>query len=298
MSRVAEQLAAAHAAWDAGDHAAAEQRFLAALAQAPDHAVAHYDLGLFYKYEARWAESLKHNLRATELAPEDEGAWWNAGIAATALHDWATAARAWHFFGVEMPLDVLPPDLRLGLVPIRISSDEHAEVLWAERLDPARARIVNVPFAESHAHFGDIVLHDGAANGYRERNGRQVPVFDALACWEEGGFSTFVVECEAASAEPLQQLGALASERGMKAEDWTQNVRMLCKACSEGTPHEHHDQELDAGWQTEREVAVAARDAAQLNALLDAWQAGHPAVTVRDIYEAVAADDAEAEQTP
>ncbi|MBE9609872.1 tetratricopeptide repeat protein [Chitinilyticum piscinae] len=293
----AELIAAAHEAWNAGQYAETERCFLAALALAPDVTTTHFDLGLFYKYEARWADSLRHSLRAAELDAGNEGAWWNAGIAATALQDWSTAARAWQAFGIAMPLDTLPPDLQLGLVPIRITIGERAEVVWAQRLDPARARIINIPFPESHAHFADIVLHDGAPNGYRELDGQQVPVFDALAVWEESGLRTFVLDCLADSPAPLQMLGQLAHERGRRAQDWTQSVRYLCKACDEGTPHEHHDQNLDPGWQQEREVAVAARDAAELNQLLDAWQAACPAVVVRDIYEAVAEDAAEGEQT-
>ena len=33
--------------------------------------------------------------RAARLDPEDEAAWWNTGIAATAPGDWAAARRAW-----------------------------------------------------------------------------------------------------------------------------------------------------------------------------------------------------------
>ena len=70
---------------DAGDTSGAEAAYRAALALAPQWSVPHYNLGLIAKYDGRWRESFDFNRRAAELAPDDQGAWWNTGIAATAL---------------------------------------------------------------------------------------------------------------------------------------------------------------------------------------------------------------------
>jgi hypothetical protein len=52
-------------------------------------------------------------------------------------------------------------------------------------------------------------------------------------------------------------------------------VRILCKACSEGVPHEHHDKDggADEGWASSRVLGVAAEDAAALQAALARWEA-------------------------
>ncbi|MBM5573854.1 hypothetical protein [Deefgea sp. CFH1-16] len=95
---------AAHAAWEEHDEALAEQHFLAALAIDEQDAVTNYDLALLYKYQSRWAESLRYNRRAAELNPEDAAAWWNMGIAATAIADWETGWQSmgifWHYAAI------------------------------------------------------------------------------------------------------------------------------------------------------------------------------------------------------
>jgi tetratricopeptide (TPR) repeat protein len=58
---------------DALDRAAAA--FERAIHYTPDWSVPWYNLGLVYKRQRRWPESLYRNLRAAELDPTDEAAW-------------------------------------------------------------------------------------------------------------------------------------------------------------------------------------------------------------------------------
>jgi hypothetical protein len=54
--------------------------------------------------------------------------------------------------------------------------------------------------------------------------------------------------------------------------DWTSSLHVLCKACSEGTPHDHdepHHPRPEV--QGPRRVAVAARNEAEVRALLADW---------------------------
>ncbi len=296
-----ELKAAAHAAWDDHDEALAEQHFLAALAIDEQEAVTNYDLALLYKYQSRWAESLRYNRRAAELNPEDEAAWWNLGIAATAISDWETASKAWAFFGITMPLDAAStaaPDLKLGLIPVRITQDDQVEVLWANRLDSARAQIVSVPMPDCGVRYHDIVLIDGAPRGTRELNGNPVPVFDWLEFWQRSKYSTYVIEAIVPTELATNTFGKMVADSGLALEDWASNVRTLCKACSEGTPHEHHDHVVEdvKEWQSEREYGVAALNDQALADVLDAWQAAHPEVEIIEVYNALDADeDAEGE---
>lgn len=51
----------------------------------PDWSVPYFNLGLIFKYRNDWQKSFDLNLKSTQLNSEDEGSWWNLGIAATAL---------------------------------------------------------------------------------------------------------------------------------------------------------------------------------------------------------------------
>jgi hypothetical protein len=54
----------------------------------PATRASEFDLGLAYKRLGRWQESVDANQRALGIASEPEDpAWWNLGIAATALRD-------------------------------------------------------------------------------------------------------------------------------------------------------------------------------------------------------------------
>src|SRR5690242_11621848 len=61
----------------------------------PGWSVPWYNRGLQAKYQGEWQESLRCNQKAVQLDSTDQDAWWNLGIAATALRDWGEAARAW-----------------------------------------------------------------------------------------------------------------------------------------------------------------------------------------------------------
>ena len=121
----------------------------------------------------------------------------------------------------------------------------------AGRIDPCRARITNVPLPESGYRFGDIVLHDGAPTGTRpDGRGGEVSVFNALERWQQSPHDTY-------------------------AEDWTSSIRFICLRCSYGnTPHEHESSPAaPESWQTERSFGIAARNLADVQALLNRWAA-------------------------
>lgn len=257
--------------------------YAAATALSPGWAAPWFNRGLMAKFQRRWRDCLSHTLRATELDPDMPGAWWNLGIAATALGDWTVARRAWWRCGVSVPLGDGPPDMALGSVPIRIDPEGRAEVVWCERLDPARARIKNVPFPESGRGCGDLLLTDGEPRGYRQSGGRQVPVFNELQVLSPSALSTFSVTLTAPDASALSGLEALAGEQGVIIEDWS-TVRVLCACCSEGSPEPHEHEEPSDSWSVPRTVGVAAEHDHRVDNLLTAWTA---AGAERSIVEVV-----------
>ena len=254
----------------------AEAAYLRAIEAHPRGPRAWFNLGLLYKRARRWEDSRRCNLRATSLDPQNDGAFWNLGIAATALGDWASARTAWRRFGVPIPEGTGPFELPLGQVPIRLHPQGDPEVVWCRRIDPARAIIENVPLPASGRRYGDLLLHDGAPNGYREVDGVKVPVFDELELLQASTYTTFRVRIETRGPFDVDALQELLEARGMSVEDWTSNLRRLCKACSEGTPHEHQRGKESALDATGRELGVAAVDEAEAALALDTWEAAAP----------------------
>jgi hypothetical protein len=254
-----------------------------------------YNLGLIHKYAGEWELSLSWNQQAVELDAGNEAAWWNLGIAATALGRWEVARCAWRGFGMEVPDGVGPISSACGPTPIRLNPEAGGEVVWAERLDPARASIRNIPLPESGFRWGDIVLNDGAPNGCRVLNGHELPVFDCLCLLQASSFATWVAEVELAAARdddgpsPIDRLTDLAEARGLGFEDWSTSLIPLCKTCSEGCPHSNHEHAAVVLPGIHR-LAIAAPDLVQARSLLDDWLACSNGARVVSLTIALAKD--------
>jgi hypothetical protein len=231
-----------------------------------------YNMGLIHKYRGNWAESFELNAKAYELAPDDEAARWNWAIAATALRRWEVARRLWADNGINIEGQSGPIEMNFGLTPIRLNAESDGEVVWGRRIDPVRARIESVPFPESGFRYADIVLHDGAPVGYRMLNDSKRGVFNVLELFEPSAFSTYVVIINVGSEVQLQSVLGAAVELGVGAEDWTANIAILCKQCSEGTPHEHHDTALETEWKDEHRIGVATDSERSFEELISKWK--------------------------
>jgi tetratricopeptide (TPR) repeat protein len=253
----------------------AEAAYRRAIALAPEFEAAWFNLGVILKWQARWTEARACVERCLELQPEgNEGATWNLGIVATALEDWSTARRAWTRYGIDIPDGEGPIHMRLGQTPIRMKVEEN-EVVWCERIDPARAIVRNIPMPASGRRYGDLLLHDGAPNGYRKLGDREAPVFDELALIAPSTMHTYSVPVRAPSMKAITELVRELDAAGTPAEDWTSSVRRLCKACSEGRPGDKHEHANDPSeWRSDRTLGVAAESASAIVSTLGQWARG------------------------
>lgn len=234
-----------------------------------------YNIGLIHKYRGEWVESREFNRRAVALSPDDEAANWNLAIAATALVDWRMARSVWHRLGLGIDEGDTPIESNFGLTPVRLDPEGDPEVVWARRICPIRARIESIPFPESGYRRGDVVLHDGASTGSRMLDGRARPVFNVLQLFHPSPNATFALQVDAASPDDIHALEDAFDACGCCAEDWTDNVQVLCKACSEGTPHEHTQPVADSAepvWQTQRHFGVSAVTEAAVLEVLESWR--------------------------
>jgi hypothetical protein len=264
-----------------GSLSAARATYAAASSLAPGWPVPWFNRGLIAKFERRWADCRAFNLRASELDPNSPPAWWNLGIAATALGDWETARTAWSRYGIDVPEGSGPLDMALGAVPIRVSPLEHPEVVWCDRLDPARAVIRSVPTPESGRGVGDTVLHDGEPKGSRRLSGRDVPVFDELQLLAPGRLHTFAARLFVPTPQDMEELECSLQD-DVAIEDWHSSIRWLCRECSEGVPHEDHEEPSEP-WRSERTVGLAAASDEATRTVLLTWADGGRGREVRAI---------------
>ena len=266
---------------EAGDVKGAHAAYTAARALDPTWSAPIYNLGLLYKYCREWKRSLEYNQLAVQLSPDDQASWWNLGIAATALADWGEARRAWEACGIKPPPGDGAPVFNFGLTPIRLDPEGEAEVVWARRLDPARAEITSIPLPSSRFRWRDVVLTDGAEEGRRTVEDRTYPVFNVLQLLSRSEFQTVVVELGSANDAAIDALHTLAAEEGIGTEYWGMSTRILCRACSLGIPDEHTGYD---GAPAHPHLGVAVRDAAEVEVLMERWLAMCPTADVVRYY--------------
>lgn len=290
-----QRAARAYMALQAGDLGAARAGFESVIAAVGDRAAPHYTLGLITKYLRDWSASLRYNLRALSLYDagdaDAEAARWNAGIAATALGDWAEARRQWAACGLDLPPGDGAIEANFGVASVRLAPWGSGETVFARRIDPVRARIIDVPLPDSGYRYGDVVLHDGAPTGERRFHQSRVPVFNAMARLQASEFATFAAFVRCPRREDLDALVETRVPGIGFIEDWTERVVHLCLRCSYGAPHEeasHAHARTPEDWRAERNLGVAAQSRHSVMRLIERWASGAPgrrldAIEHRDI---------------
>jgi tetratricopeptide (TPR) repeat protein len=260
---------------ESGEIDRAVVRYKKATHSDPKWSVPWFNLGLLYKRQKKWPESFDYNMKAAQLNPMDEASWWNLGIAATALGRWEEARLAWTKCNIKISDGAGPIVMNLGLVPIRINPDGDAEVIWCDRIDPARAVVKCVPLPGSEHRYGDVLLHDGAANGYRKSGDQDIPVFDELELLQPSQFGTWEVLLENCTRDHAELLVDFFQERDCAAEDWSGSIRTLCKTCSEGKVDASHQHEMTTE-PAPRRLGLAARDEDRLKSMMQEWIGTNP----------------------
>lgn len=257
---------------DEGNDEEAIKLYLKAIGLDSTKSESFYNIGLIYKYQGNWNKSYEYNLQAYKLNSEDEATRWNLAIAATALRKWDDVRSIWKDNGINIDGESGPIEMDFGMTPVRLNPEDDGEVVWATRIDPVRARLDSIPYKESGFKHGDIVLHDGAAVGYREVGDNEYPVFNVLELFESSKYVTSVATVLITKDEDLKVLEEIFSQSEHDFEDWTTNIRTLCRQCSEGRPHDHHDNELENEWSSERTLGVAVGGNSLILQLFEQWE--------------------------
>lgn len=156
---------------------------------------------------------------------------------------------------------------------VRLNPNVSGEVVWGDRLDPARIVVSNVPLPESGRRFRDIILNDGAPNGKRTWRGVEVPVFDELAVWQASAFSTFETGLTVPNQQAEETLMHVCSDHGIGVEDWS-TIRMICSQCSHANPGPYD--EKSAPSEEVRRFGFGARQRGDVEAILEEWTSQTP----------------------
>jgi hypothetical protein len=223
-----------------------------------------YDAALAQKFLRNWSEAYRLGVHAAANATRgtEDPAFWNLGIAATILREWATARDAWEGYGITLPPGEGPIEGNFGRACVRLADNE---VVWVQRLCPTRARVINVPFDTSR-RYGEIVVHDGEPKGDRVVGDQTYRVFDELALFEASDLPTLSVTVTAAEPADLEALGDLLDAQGLGFEPLG-NSQVLCGCCGEGSI----EQSRVSLTGEQRGLIAAPPD--QARQILDAWQA-------------------------
>lgn len=210
--------------WDLRDEAAPLVEFAAR--RNPGDLSAQYNHGIVLKFRRAWPECAEV-FRALSLHRQDPAVRWNLGIACTALCDFAGARTAWRAVGLQVPEsdgDFALPGERVPVrLPTAAGAPVGAEVVWGDRLCPARVRLTGIPRFSALAGFQDVVLVDGVAVGQTSLNGQDIPIVEALDLFESAHGRLFrlrvPVDQRVAPDAPARVANALRL-RGFAATDW------------------------------------------------------------------------------
>ncbi len=224
----------------------------------PDTSWAHYNQGLFYKTRGQFAEGVKTNQKAIELADEISDSYqWNLGICATGSGQGEIALSVWKDIGnkVEMGRFGLPEGgypsckVRLAQRPLAERDCEHddpglEETIWVERLSPCHGIIRSVLYQNLGVDYGDVILFDGAPVTYHKYGDQQIPVFPHLATLRKNNYQFFDFAGTQENENELNDLSELLDKDAV-IYSHTENYSVLCSICwrSEEIDHEHKERE-------------------------------------------------------
>ena len=238
----------------------------------PDWSKPYVQLGAIYKDRADWKTCLHYTLKALQFDPENSQALLNLGLAYTAQKKWKAARQIWNRLGYDFKETDRAPDFDLGLVAIYYPFDKQTEVLWARRIDPARAVILSIPQPGAGRRYGDTVLFDPGAEAAQAAGTKKHRAYRELQILKSSAFKTFTVELPETTLGHLDTLAKLCAEEGIGFDNWSAAAQLYLPPSKRENPEFHlHPFPREAAPHTAI-VALASKNQRTLLRVLRNWE--------------------------
>ncbi len=237
----------------------------------PDWSPPYQRLSAIYKYQNDWKAAFYYGQRAIETDPGEKSAWRNFAIAATALKKWQIARTAWNKVGFQFKEVKKAPNFEMGVIPVRLKYDHFSEIIWATRIDPARALIQSIPDPASDRNYGDVILIDYKHIAYRIIEGKRLPVYDELQILKRSHFQTYLVFLFEATKTDIDQLDHLCYNTNIGFDNWSRLTEQQCHKYLKVLPEYYNEGlpiDLEAGVVG---IALAAEKIATVREVMQSW---------------------------
>jgi len=255
-----------------GDAYTAVKLFKKAIRLSPSWSLPYAQLGSLYKDRTDWKTCLYYSNKALLFDEEEMQAWTNLGLAATALKKWKTARQAWNHLGYEFKETDQSPDFDLGTMALYLNPLTRPEVVWARRLDPARAVVISIPQPGSGHRYGDIALFDPSSEGTQVAGSQRWPAYRALQSLKSSPYKTFSVLLLEATPAQVDVLAQLCGQENLGFDNWSASTHLYLPPALRERPEFHlHHLPRDKAPRNIL-VAMAAKSIRPLQRVLRNWE--------------------------
>ena len=183
-----------------------------------------------------------------------------------------TARQAWNHLGYDFPEKHKIIKMNLGNVPVRINRNKQPEIIWATKIDPARAYIASVPQPSSDRRFRDLILIDHTPSGFHIQNGNKVPIFDELQLLKPSRKWTFIAFLNTDNPMDVLTLDQLCTKAKLGFDNWSKATRQFLKESKDTLP-EYFDETILQNFNRDNHlVAISAEWQRDVREILEAWK--------------------------
>ena len=231
----------------------------------PHWAEPFFQLGQIYKHQKDWKGTLYYHKKTVALDSSNQTAWWNLGIAATALGRLRLAKTIWTKFGFT--------NFQKKTICIRFQRDQQFEIVWGIQLDPTRVQLVSIPHPHSDRSYKDLILIDRSIVGHTIANNRRIPVFQELDLLKRSIYTTYTCWLFTTSEKAIQTLQQLCQDAELGFEVWSNAIRFKSLVKSGNLPEYFSPEMLPLDQSTEGvQIAISSKHKHLVQEVLGQWK--------------------------
>ncbi|MCI5083458.1 MAG: hypothetical protein MRY78_17295 [Saprospiraceae bacterium] len=248
-----------------GDHYPAVKILKKIVRKTNQFAPAYFELSKIYKSQNDWKGCFHYSKKTIALDAANKEAWWNFGIAATAIKRPRIAKIVWAKFGFV----TFQPQTAC----VRLQRGKQFEILWGRQLDPARIQLYSIPHPSSGRNFQDILLIDRQIVGHTIVQQKKLPVFEELGLMKRSVYRTFTCYLYTTNSKSVEQLAQLCADARLGFEVWSNAIRQKTVAQSGELPEYISPDILKFEGESDGvQVAIAAKLASDAEEVIQQWK--------------------------